>query len=900
MQPQAVSASPPQPGHRPGLPRCGGALLLLVAQLAGFGAWRCEAQMLSGPPERSGKPGIYGLQTQVETLVPQRRRSGLSESMYYEYTWKGLGYSNYARSDYQRYRGPFLEGTRYYDNFGTYVGRGWLIYNWTEVAPEPDGSLVDTGAEFVDQSRFTRWFNGILLSASSHGQYHTSLAVGDQLRTSFTPLTFSKPKFNGVRWDVMSDKYAATFLSSRVSSPLAFATDFGTWLLAAHGEAQVGDFATVGVTWANAHNTRADQSLAANPLSGVLTGPQNSGNVDEVTIVIADDSPETPASGAVLIVERVLVDGVFHPEIEPLVRGGIARQGYLEVSGADVIELTYNIRDDFRPTDAVASHTEIRKLEFELVVANDYNISITSNKQVTLVGVREPSYLPVAQAPGEVTDGSNQHFIRFAYGLPIAHEIIGINFELADLGGLEVRGEYAVNRRYRQFPNQNFTRLKTERRLDEAYYVTGVYSRDRWFVYGEGYNMDPGYSTSAYIADPDGIVDYHPRNAERHLFEFVDDNDDQDDFPDWYRRGQTEGASSVLGVGQREDREVFPGLDANNDYISDYNQNQNEIPDYAEPFLRYAVDPPEFLFGMDMNNNTIIDRFEDDDQPDFPFDRDLRGVNAYAGLRVLENTQLTVGRLRERQLSSARKSRVIYGLVASQWELSGWQLAGFGQAKLVRDNIADDRLLWSDVVDAVVPFGDPLDLQDAVVTTALVEGARRAAAGLQVSGKIKVEQYHQRGAAADGIERRDRSFLGLIHRAAYRVRVGQQVQIQPQWKSTFQHETPTSRNALGTRALTESFFLVGEYTFLPTMRFDFGLERTYFANLRARPRQPTADYDEDYQSWVAGLVLSNRSDYQGYTLTLNAGYQYERQIIDNASDRDETTLYLRLFAGLSE
>ena len=41
--------------------------------------------------------------------------------------------------------------------------------------------------------------------------------VGDGIRTTLTPLTFSKPRFDGIQWDFMTDKYAAT-LSSRVSN----------------------------------------------------------------------------------------------------------------------------------------------------------------------------------------------------------------------------------------------------------------------------------------------------------------------------------------------------------------------------------------------------------------------------------------------------------------------------------------------------------------------------------------------------------------------------------------------------------------------------------------------------------------------------------------------------------
>ena len=77
-------------------------------------------------------------------------------------------------------------------------------------------------------------------------------------------------------------------------------------------------------------------------------------------------------------------------------------------------------------------------------------------------------------------------------------------------------------------------------------------------------------------------------------------------FLDWIRFGST------------NDRSIFPGWDQNNDFISDFNQNDNAtaaniIPDYDEPFLRYNVDRPEFLFGIDLNNNNWIDRFEDDD-----------------------------------------------------------------------------------------------------------------------------------------------------------------------------------------------------------------------------------------------------------------------------------------------
>ena len=108
--------------------------------------------------------------------------------------------------------------------------------------------------------------------------------------------------------------------------------------------------------------------------------------------------------------------------------------------------------------------------------------------------------------------------------------------------------------------------------------------------------------------------------TERFLWEFVEDNDDQDRIPDW-------GRNDALST----DRAVFPGWDENNDFVPDFNQNDNTrrtnlIPDYEEPFLRQNVDRPEFLYGIDANNNAWIDRFENDNEPDFPYKRDHRRV----------------------------------------------------------------------------------------------------------------------------------------------------------------------------------------------------------------------------------------------------------------------------------
>ena len=109
------------------------------------------------------------------------------------------------------------------------------------------------------------------------------------------------------------------------------------------------------------------------------------------------------------------------------------------------------------------------------------------------------------------------------------------------------------------------------------------------------------------------------------------------------------------------DEAVFPGLDENGDFISDFNQNNTPVspnftPDYEEQFLRHYVDRPEFVFAIDLNNNGWGERFENDDEPDYPYKRDRRGYNAYLGAWVTPELKWMAGQERVRRLSTGEKT----------------------------------------------------------------------------------------------------------------------------------------------------------------------------------------------------------------------------------------------------
>lgn len=854
-----------------------------------------QGQLPTGHREVS-KPGIEGVRIHTGALAPSLRKWYLPQNLYYEYRWRGWEYSNYAKDPYQRYVGILLNGTRQYDPLGNYISKGWRIYDWTENNPQAFGSSIFKAPQYGS------WFSSLIVSSAHKGQFHTAVTIGDGIRTTLTPLTFSKPAFNGMQWDFLTDSYGLTLIASRVSSPgipvqaitqPATTAVNSTRAVGGRGFAQLGDFAQVGATWVSAHHADNELGLGKNSLKGILTRPQNLGNVEQVLIRISDDSPESPESGAVLFLERIRIDGELQ-QITPLVTGGVREEGVLKARGTDPILLTYDIRNDFIATDETESFRDIRKIEFELIVANDYRVEVSSNKQLNRLGGEV--FLPVFQARDNITDGSNQRFLRFEYGLPTANEVAGIDFELTNIHSVELKAEYVVNSRHRRFPNQNFRKLPPSTDRAEASYVTASWTGYPWFAYGEAFSIDADYTTSAFAANARGDIDYG--NELRHVFEFVEDNDDQDRFPDWLRQGQTGQIIffGELGAITGQDFEIFPGLDENNDFVSDFNQNRNSKPDYAEPFLRYAVDAPEFLFGMDMNNNTIIDRFEDDVLPDYPYERDRRGYNAYGGVALQENIHLTAGQLNQRQPSSGRKNRSTYGLLAARWNFPGLRVSFFEHPKRVRDNIAEDRIRWIDP-QGLVSFRDPLENQDTFVNSLYFDAEYFRIPKLNLATKLKWEIFRQQGEEAD--LKRDRNFFGWIHKADYQLGLGESWTFWPKWKSIFRREVPTDKSLRSQREIEETFFLITRYAFLPDTFLDLGFEYSIFENLKKSPEVAQAGFIDDNRSLILAALFSNSSAYLGYKLTLNVGLQWQRQKFKEATLK-ETTALVRVFAATGE
>mgnify|MGYP004181404881 CR=1 FL=1 len=77
-----------------------------------------------------------------DALDPAIKKWYVPQELFNEYRWRQWEYSNYARRHYQRYVDTALEGTYFYDFFGNFVDRGWLIFNASQSQPLQRGNQI--------------------------------------------------------------------------------------------------------------------------------------------------------------------------------------------------------------------------------------------------------------------------------------------------------------------------------------------------------------------------------------------------------------------------------------------------------------------------------------------------------------------------------------------------------------------------------------------------------------------------------------------------------------------------------------------------------------------------------------------------------------------------------------
>ena len=445
----------------------------------------------------AGEQRVYlasGPSIDMSALDPTVQRWYLPQELYAEYGRQQWEYTNYARQRYQRYSLPFQEGQYFYDTFGSFITRGWLIYDWRQTQP-----LSFESSEVTKDQRYDNWFQRLLISSDAARDYSYSITIGDEINTTLTPMTFRKAGFNGVVLSMATSRLRATGLFSRVSAPKILigpgaeteSQSNSTNLAAGRLEADLGSGLTVGLTLVNAHNTNGShKSFDGNPFTGQLTSGQLGRRQNLLALRLSDDSPEDGEGGAVLFAADVAITTAVARRItigdsvvsarkdtvllgsdlgfEPTRTGGSVRQGFLSADGNEEITLTYVLAPEALSGEAgtlrlrLQQHlgmtlseaddviTNISNVRFRLVLANDYRVGVASDRQTGAAG--QPQFLTVTRAPGNIRNGTNQREVVFDFGLPTASQLYGLSAEIRDLHGFDFYGEFNINSQFRKYP----------------------------------------------------------------------------------------------------------------------------------------------------------------------------------------------------------------------------------------------------------------------------------------------------------------------------------------------------------------------------------------------------------------------------------------------------------------
>ena len=836
-------------------------------------------------------------------------------------------YQNLSTLSYRNF--PIRGERPRYDPFGAYLldGRDLLRVNEYRTL-EPDRSSLLSGPSLGQ-------FRNLVIMRDTYRDWSTRFMIGERLNAHLSPLTLNRANFEGLRLDASNHRNKVSLLTTRVShrprySPKSL--DFATYLYGGRWETRLGDMVTFGATFANVHHR--DTRVRQGDFRGVF--PSDFDGTGSYFVLVSDDSP-TDHAGVTVYQVQAYVNGApldtppdvrRVPEIAraedvahirqdlawaPMVmpannmlketqpgRGRYYSQGIpvtvgaepLTVGGTDVLTFRFEVPP------------ETERVEFRVLVAGDYSLDVGAAFPEATGGDKAwADWHNVLRAPGNVSDGSNLKWERLEYGFPTGLAQLGGDLRVT-IDNTTIEAEYVRNAANFEFP------LVGEHHRQEtgAWFAKVLHREGRWSVGGEVFDMPWDYHNSLPMWNPSSqsISGNSPRRNVV-TYEMVEDNDDRDEWPDKYEHwdpldpvyingklndptridSELPQPSVEYGFARDFTYGVFPGLDEDEDGVPDTNVNQNEFADYSEPFLMYYVEPDEFAYGDDFNNNGVIDDRENDNQADFPYEVDTQGYHAFAAFEASERLGIRAGRYDVEQSAADGRNTVTYAELSYIDRRPAWGRINLQyRIKRVRDDIADP--VYKEVVDplasgnratAIQP--DLLLARNSLVSTAFAESVYDRVAGLTVTNATKVE-----------VNRRldDRSGQGKtitdwtwVTKADYGHRVG--------------NLTITPMVKLLKRQLSGPSDLLAElhtWELFPIVRFDlaltddtalrFGVQGLPVFEHRYRNRESESS---NFNARHYVLVFQTRSQYTGYDLSVNVGVRRSlERLIDTPSEQE--------------
>ncbi|NKB67432.1 MAG: hypothetical protein GKR89_10255 [Candidatus Latescibacteria bacterium] len=844
-----------------------------------------------------------------------------------------MEYSNFG---WRRYR----ERGSGFDWFPTYdqLGEPWLagsatVFSWVEDRTR----APDFSSNF---SKNLGRHNNIAIAREDFTNGAVRLMVGEAVRTTFTSLTLDMSRFTGIRGDaILGQNHELVILASRASDPIHRVRlntignntrDHGTLLGGGHWQGRFLQGAMhIGATFVNHHRFDSLQD-DGNFLKGTM--PREMAP-DSVMVRYVDDSPRGGSQGAAVYGGQVRMTLVRASGENRVVQGiqpvVVASQGVRREDDRWLVE------DGAFLEHVVPVPNTAVGLETTAEVGQDYRIADRQvHRAVERVTVKEEIRRTplVTRQRADGQGGDKVETIALDYGLPSAQNISGLNGKLA-LGKFNFDWEFARSTVHVQFPEEQVGTRDSY--SGNAYFARGNRSWGWLDLGGEYFSISPKYSSYALddgnyrLGDhiQPGRVDviagdftgnnlqfyfnesqpnvFRSGNEKRYmLFPLVEDNDDDDQF-----RDQGQNDEPVIVRTQPNESGVYPGWDLDKDGVPDYNRNRNNIPDFAEPFFKYWQEEQVFYWGDDYNHNGVLDYFEDDSLPDYPYYKDEKGHHLFVDLATpVKGLRFKVGRIRVEQIAGPGENRDDYVSLLYRRVFPGRaRLQWTHEFKQVEDDIANNTfqyLLQEDEVDVEGSYTsvfveDALNMRNSTVNRGYVGTQWSPLRGLNLHNNLRYELNSQKADQfADGVVQEDGDFntWAMVNKFDYTWR-WKRLTLQPMFKHTLLKQDLLAGTAPGgipsstdvvdgifssrARDVTElvPIFHAG-IDFTELTRLEVGIEGFPFFKERFIDRENSlADFDSE--TYLAQIKMRGVSG--GFDVFIVTGMQYTKKEFDEAA-----------------
>ncbi len=590
--------------------------------------------------------------------------------------------------------------------------------------------------------------------------------------------------------------------------------------------------------------------------------------------------------------------------------------------------------------DIASFREKINRIEAVTTVANDYRIQTAMIYTIESKGGHDQSgktkswydatfWRTAAQAEGNIKDGSNVQTMSLDFGYQVASILYGVDAEL-NYYGFKVNGEFITNSNHYMFSDgqagegwpTTIASVQQPRKghrwseIDNAWYVTVEKDWKNFGFAGEMFKMGKNYKPYLDYYDAAASSDWMDLIDQRNGFvriPLIEDNDDEDMYPDTMVIQRTVG----YNLWSTEDPDgVFPGNDQDNDGIADNNKNYNGIPDYDEPFLMFDIDPDEFVFGNDYNNNTIPDCREDDMKLDTPYDLDRQGYHFYGRYTPGRATSIVLGSMHTKGVGISNRTHDDYLKFILDYDVFDiGKLYAEYRHERIQDNIRDpyvqvrtsgrDAYTLTGMNGSISRFArdlyyDELEYRNSRVNRLFLESNIRAIPSITLQNHVKFERNGQiEGDMYDGTYQPHDvlNTLGMVNKLVYTKRMGNFV------------FSPGIKFRLYKKSRSESLQPLSHYLMripLVTLKYLVSDDTNITLGMQGIPGYEfkLTDYVQpvnNYRQKTYVFQIENRSPYFGYNVWASVGMSLDKLSFDEDYRKFEeyksSTTFVKVYFG---